>query len=126
MYDGDLVAAILKEIISSMDQVLKRFEAIGSSSDFVKDDAGLEKLDSICMQLIASGEGLKQIDKLTKRTLFSKYPGVDWKKAMGMRDIIAHHYFDIDHETVYVVCKERIPEMKKALEGILEDLVAGE
>lgn len=37
MYDKELVVAILKEIISSMQQVLKRFEAIESSSDFVKD-----------------------------------------------------------------------------------------
>ena len=126
MYDKELVIAILKSIISSMEQVLKRFEVIQSSSDFVKDDAGLEKLDSICMQLIATGEGLKQIDKLTKGALFSKYPDVDWKKAMGMRDVIAHHYFDIDHEIVYVVCKERIPDMKSVVERILKDITADE
>ena len=57
MYDKELVIAILKSIISSMEQVLKRFEVIQSSSDFVKDDAGLEELDSICMQLIATGLG---------------------------------------------------------------------
>jgi len=45
---------------------------------------------------------------------------------MGMRDVIAHHYFDIDHETVYVVCKERIPAMKEAVERILKDITAEE
>lgn len=35
---------------------------------------------------------------------------------MGMRDMIVHHYFDIDHETIYHVCKDRIPGMKKAIE----------
>jgi hypothetical protein len=47
---------------------------------------------------------------------------VDWKRAMGMRDIIAHHYFDIDHEIVYAACMERIPSMKKVVERILDDL----
>ena len=124
MYDKELVIATLKSIILSMEQVLKRFEVIQSSLDFIKDDAGLEKLDSICMQLIATGEGLKQVDKLTNGALFSKYPDVDWKKAMGMRDVIAHHYFDMDHETVYLVCKERIPDMKSAVQRILKDATA--
>lgn len=30
---------------------------------------------------------------------------------MGMRDIITHHYFDIDSETVFTVCDEHIPEL---------------
>jgi uncharacterized protein with HEPN domain len=51
-----------------------------------------------------------------------KYPGVEWKKAMGMRDFIAHHYFDIDHEIVYGVCTDHVPEMKAAVRRILNDL----
>jgi len=39
-----------------------------------------------------------------------------------MRDIITHHYFDIDAETVFVVCKERIPEMRKVIQKIVADL----
>jgi uncharacterized protein with HEPN domain len=103
-------------------QVQKRFSAINSAADFTRNDLGLEKLDSICMQLIATGEALKQLDKITKGELFTKYPHIDWKKAMGMRDIIAHHYFDIDHETVYVVCSEHIPDMRIAIGRMLDDL----
>jgi uncharacterized protein with HEPN domain len=50
------------------------------------------------------------------------YLDIDWKKAKGMRDIITHHYFDIDAETVFVVCKERIPEMQKVIQEIVADL----
>jgi uncharacterized protein with HEPN domain len=90
--------------------------------DFLKDDPGIEKLDSICMQLINTGEALKEIDKLTEGSLLSNYPDIDWKKAKGMRDIITHHYFDIDAETVFVVCKERISEMQKVIQKIVADL----
>jgi len=123
MYEKELIVDILNNVLSSMEQVLRRFQVIRSSEDFVKDDVGREKLDSVCMQLIAMGEALKQIDKLTGGELLTKYPGVDWKKAMGMRDIIAHHYFDIDHETVYVVCHEHLPEMREAVVRMLDDLV---
>ncbi len=123
MYDKELIIEIFRNITWSMEQIIKRFHVIKSSDDFLKDDTGLEKLDSICMQLINIGAALKQIDKLTDGRLFASYPGIDWKKAKGMRDIITHHYFDIDAETVFVVCSEHIPEMKKAIDKILGDLL---
>lgn len=122
MYDKELVVEILRNIAWSIDQITKRFQAIRSSDDFTKDDEGLEKLDSICMQLINIGEALKQVDKLTDSKLLANYPEMDWKKAKGMRDIITHHYFDIDAETVFVVCSEHIPEMKKVVDKILNNL----
>lgn len=122
MYDKDLIVSILKNIAWSLEQITKRFQSIESSEDFLKNDLGLEKLDSICMQLINIGEALKELDKLTEGSLLLNYPGIDWKKAKGMRDIITHHYFDIDAETVFVVCKERIPEMKKVIQKIVDDL----
>ena len=122
MYDKELAKDILKNIKWALDQIIKRFQGINSGDDFLKDDTGLEKLDSICMQLINIGEALKQVDKITGQKLLLNYPAVDWKKAKGMRDIITHHYFDIDAETVYVVCIEHIPFMRKAIENILNDL----
>jgi len=122
MYDKNLVVSILKNISWSLEQIMKRFQYIQSSEDFLKDDIGLEKLDSICMQLINTGEALKEIDKITEGSLLLNYPDMDWKKAKGMRDIITHHYFDIDAEIVFVVCRERIPEMKKVIQNILNDL----
>lgn len=124
MYDSELLIEIFKNIAWSLDQIGKRFQNIKSSDDFLEDDAGLEKLDSICMQLINIGEALKEIDKLTDAMFLVNYPDIDWKKAKGMRDIITHHYFDIDAETVFVVCSEHIPKMKKVVENILNDLSA--
>lgn len=125
MYEKDLIADIVRNLLSAVQHVVKRFEPIQAAGDFVKDDAGREKLDGICMQLIAIGEALKQVDKITGGEFLERYPGVDWKSAMGMRDIIAHHYFDIDHETVYVVCREHVPEMRKALDTMVADLAEG-
>jgi uncharacterized protein with HEPN domain len=51
-----------------------------------------------------------------------KYAGVDWAGAKGMRDIITHHYFDIDSEIVYGVCAEHIPQMRTTIAKVIEDL----
>lgn len=122
MYDKELVIDIFNKIQISLEQIERRFSGISFSEDFIRNETGLEKLDSICMQLINIGEGLKQIDKLTESGLLKKYQEIDWKKAKGMRDIITHHYFDIDYEVVFKVCSEKLPEMYKVTEKILNDI----
>ena len=41
---------------------------------------------------------------------------------MGMRDIIAHHYFDIDAEVVFDVMKNNLPAVKEAIDKMISDL----
>ena len=55
MHDKELIIEILQQIFDSTQKILKRFEPIKSVNDFTDTEAGMEKLDSICMQLIAIG-----------------------------------------------------------------------
>ena len=82
----------------------------------------MERLESTCMLLIAIGEGLKGIDKITDKQLLVRYPEIDWKGAMGIRDIIAHHYFDLDGEIVYSVVKTKLPDMLVTIRAILKKI----
>ena len=80
MYDSELALEILTQIYNSTQTILKRFEPIKTVDDFTGSDAGMEKLDAICMQLIAIGEGLKNLDKVTDNLLLPRYPQVEWKR----------------------------------------------
>jgi len=51
---------------------------------FNNSQAGVEKMDAICMMLIVIGEALKKLDKVTGGELLPEYPQVDWKKAKGI------------------------------------------
>ena len=82
----------------------------------------MEKLDAICMQLIAIGEALKNLDKITAEALLVKYPQVDWKKVKGMRDVISHHYFDIDAEAIYTVCTDHVKMLAQAIKKIMKEV----
>ncbi|MBD3808492.1 MAG: DUF86 domain-containing protein, partial [Epsilonproteobacteria bacterium] len=113
MYDKTLVLEILQQISDAIKTIEKRFEPIKNINDFTDTPQGMEKLDSICMLLIAIGESLKNIDKITDRKLFLDYPQVDWRGAKGMRDIISHHYFDIDAEEIYNVCETKLSALFK-------------
>jgi uncharacterized protein with HEPN domain len=122
MHDKKLITEILEQIYDATGKVLKRFEPIKSVNDFTDSEAGMEKLDAICMQLIAIGEALKNLDKITNDSLLPNYPQIDWKKVKGMRDIISHHYFDIDAEAIYAVCADHIKVLSQVINKISEDV----
>lgn len=122
MYDKDHAIDILSQIYQATLTIIKRFSAVKSVSDFTDSEYGVEKLDSICMLLIAIGESLKNLDKVTNKSLLVDYPQIDWKKAKGMRDIICHHYFDVDAEVIYDVCDTKIDDLSEMIKKINEDL----
>ena len=122
MSDPQLVIEILSQILASTKRILARFEPVKSVSFFLDTEEGLEKLDAICMQMIAIGESLKNLDKVAGPEFLNRYPQVDWKSAKGMRDIISHHYFDLDAEAVFDVCKVNLPDLIPILEQMLADV----
>ncbi|MBP9491241.1 MAG: DUF86 domain-containing protein [Aliarcobacter sp.] len=123
MYDKSLVIEILIQIENAINTTLKRFKVVDSVNYFTDTPEGMEKLDSICMQLIAIGESLKNIDKITNKELLPKYPQVDWKGAKGMRDIISHHYFDVDANDIYFVCDTKLETLLLTIQLIRKELI---
>ena len=94
-----------------------------TQDDFMDSKEGQEKLDGICMKLIAVGESLKKIDHITDKKLLEKYPQIEWKKVKGIRDFISHHYFDLDADMIFGICKHNITELLEVLKLIRSDLV---
>lgn len=122
MCRSQIIESLLKKILQTVERILANSETITSPSFYLLTPSGMERLESTCMLLIAIGEGVKGVDKLTEKKLLSLYPEMDWKGVMGMRDIIAHHYFDLDAEIVYDVIKHDLPKLKEVLQQIIDDL----
>jgi len=122
MYDKELALEILDQIYQATQTILRRFEPIKSANDFTDSLAGMEKFDGICMQLIVIGEGLKNLDKVTKKSLLPNYPQVEWKSAKALRDIISHHYFKVDAAAIYEVCKNNIDELAQTIKQMIKEL----
>ncbi len=120
MYDQVLVADILKDMADASEKVKRRCSNFSCSDDFLADESSQIVLDSICMQLIAIGEAVKQVDKITDKSLFVHYPEVPWRSIAGMRDILSHHYFDLNAETVFGICEDNIDQLVEALKKINE------
>ena len=122
MYNKGLVADILSQIIEAVEAIEERCAFATCEDDFIDTKEGQEKLDGICMKLIAVGESLKQIDHITDKRLLVQYPQIEWKKVKGIRDFISHHYFDLDAEMIFGICENNIGELLKVLRDIREDL----
>ena len=122
MHDEELLYYSLKRIASTIERIINNSKTIDDSQYFVLSPAGMERLESTCMLLLAIGESIKGIDKMTQKQLLPNYPEVDWKGAMGIRDIIAHHYFDIDESIVFDVVKNKLPGMLETINKMIEEL----
>ncbi len=124
MHKGEYVLAALAKIEQTVERVIANSAQITSYNYYYLSPAGLERLESTCMLLIAIGESIKGIDKITEKKLLPQYPEVDWKGAMGIRDIIAHHYFELDAEVVFNVVKNEFPNLLRTIQRIQQDLAA--
>lgn len=117
-----MVLSTLEDIDMSIDMVIERFKAIKTSDDFLSSSENIEKLDSIAMRLLAIGEGLKNIDKLTNGQLLIHYPSIEWKNIKGLRDVLSHHYFDINAEILFDICSTKLSELSRVIKQMMDDL----
>ena len=122
MHDEELLYYSLKRIASTIERIIDNSKEILDSDYYLLSPAGMERLESTCMLILAIGESVKGIDKMTNKQLLVKYPQVDWKGVMGIRDIIAHHYFDIDESIVFDVVKNKLPDMLETIYKIIDEL----
>ena len=112
----------LEKIELAINRLQERTANISATDDFLLSPSGMEKLDAACMVLIAIGESIKNLDKITDGQMLPTYPSIPWKRVMGMRDVIAHHYFDVDADVVYSVISKELSPLKTAIEYFKEQL----
>lgn len=112
----------LEDILSAIEKVEERTKDIHTIDDFLCSSSGMVLLDATCMLLIAIGESLKNLDKTTNGVLLPTYPSIPWKNVKGLRDIIAHHYFDVDASQILWIVKNEISPLKKAIRFFIEEL----
>lgn len=121
-YNKELALHILRQIEKAILLIQRRNSEIHSASDFLSSPQRVEKLDAVCMQFITIGESLKGLEKVTKNKLLITDPKVPWKKVMGLRDIIAHHYFDVDAEVIWWIIENELPTLLTSIQHFIIEL----
>lgn len=85
------------------------------------EDGGLDDglvFDAVRVRLIEIGEAVKDIEP----EVLASEPGVPWRDVAGMRDHLAHRYFDTDHSILSATVDHDLPTLVAATERILRRL----
>ena len=69
MSDPALLRERLGNILLVLERAARRFAEIGSPGDFLQSEQGLERMDAICMVLVATGEAVRRLDRETNGSL---------------------------------------------------------
>ena len=109
---------LLTPLRQALERIKRKAKPLIDDPALLEQEEGQDLLDVICMQFLAAGEALKRLEKLRPGLLAASFPEIDWKGAMGFRDVIAHQYFDLDAEQVLLICQEALPGVLDAIRSL--------
>jgi len=113
---------LLQFILESIEMIKDRFEGITKSDDFLYSKEGMLRLDAISMRLQSIGEALKNIDKRDRAFLLEVADKTYWSNIIKTREIITHHYIDIDSETIFMICDEKLDDLESKVTVLMSKL----
>ena len=104
----------LFDILASIDAIEEYFNKINKKEFFesqLLQDAVVRRLEII-------GEASKNIPLRIK----NQNEEIPWKKIVGLRNVITHEYFGVNLERVWNIVKDDLPEFKKQIKKIYDEL----
>ena len=94
--------------------------AIESPQEWISSPLGMQKLAGNCMLIETIGESIKKIEKRVGADFLNQRPEIPWRDIMGMRNHIAHGYFDINEEYVFSVIRNDLAPLLIAIDFFIE------
>jgi uncharacterized protein with HEPN domain len=113
-----------------VDHLQRMFYAVNQAVSFLK-DIDEEKFladdvlqNAVCMSLVVCGEHASRILE-AHRDFAEDHPDVEWLKIRGMRNRIAHGYFDLQIGVIYKTVVMELPLLKDQLLTLLTTASSG-
>ena len=108
----------LEDILSAIEKI----EMYTKGLKFKKFRENSMAVDAVIRNFEVIGEATKNVPKTVK----DKYPDVEWKEAIGFRNVLTHDYFGIDLESVWDTLKNNIPVLKRHIGEVLRSEQQGQ
>jgi len=102
----------LADIQAAIDAIRSHLQRGGLSDGLV--------FDAVRIRLLEIGEAVKALPA----ELLSSQSGIPWAQIAGMRDHLAHRYFDTDHAVLQATVDNDLPELERAVQALAATLPA--
>jgi uncharacterized protein with HEPN domain len=102
----------LEDLLNAIERI-ERYTANLTFEEFRDNEMAA---DAVVRNFEIIGEAAKNVPDRIMR----KYPFVEWKEAIGFRNVLIHDYFGIDLEAVWDTIKNNIPSLKTNVLQVLE------
>ena len=118
----EVVLDILHQLKEAIENLMKWNQGIVDMNDLLLSSSGTQDLAGNCMTIMAIGEVFKKIDKITDGEFLSLRPEIPWHQVFGLRNRIAHGYFDIDVDIISEVINNDLQPLLEATNYFLDHL----
>lgn len=77
--------------------------------------------DGVVRQIEIIGEATKSLP----HEFTMRFPHIPWSDMAGMRDVLIHHYFDVNLQVVWDTVRNNLPPLKEQLVDLLQKIQTG-
>ncbi len=102
----------LEDILASARKI-QDYAGNYSFEDLIKDEM---KIDATVRNFEIIGEAASKIPQEIR----DKYPSIEWRKIADFRNVLAHEYFGINYKIMWDIIKNKIPDLQKGIQAMLE------
>ena len=118
----EVLLDILHQIKNSIENLKTWNRDITDMNQLLMSPSGMQALAGNCMTIMAIGEGFRKIDKITEGQLLLLRPEIPWRQVFGLRNRIAHGYFDIDVDIISEVINDDLQPLLEATDFLIAHL----
>ena len=120
LHNRRLIVHIFNQIIESCGLITIWNRSISSVDDYTSSHEGMQTMAASCMLIESIGEGVKKIDRMAPGLLQRLNSDIQWTEIIGLRNHIAHGYFNLDADIIYDVVTHEIPKLMDSLSELRE------